>query len=274
MTVVPTLPLCQTCRTAVLSSWRYDGDAMPALLALIFDVDGTLAETEELHREAFNEAFAAAGLGWHWDQDLYGQLLEVSGGKERIAHFQRRAGIGQALDAARIAELHADKTARYTARIRVGGLAMRPGIRRLLAEARAAGLRLAIATTTSHPNVQALLASAAPLPEFDVIAAGDDVPAKKPAADIYRLALGKLALPASACLAFEDTINGLVSARGAGLRCVVTQSTYGGPGPFPGAASVVTHLGDPGMPAEALSGPAPPGGLADLTWLEELAANR
>ena len=154
---------------------------MPALSALIFDVDGTLAETEELHREAFNAAFAAAGLDWHWDQGLYAELLEVSGGKERIAHYQRRTGIAPALDSAAIAALHADKTARYTARIRAGSLALRPGIRRILAEAKVARLRLAIATTTSHPNVQALLAAAAPLPAFDVIAAGDDVPAKKPA---------------------------------------------------------------------------------------------
>jgi HAD superfamily hydrolase (TIGR01509 family) len=246
---------------------------MPALSGLIFDVDGTLAETEELHREAFNEAFAAAGLDWHWDLALYGELLEVSGGKERIAYHQRRAGIVPALDSAGIAALHADKTARYTARIRAGGLAMRPGIRRILAEAKAAGLRLAIATTTSHPNVQALLAAAGPLPAFDVIAAGDDVPAKKPAADIYRLALRMLGLPAAECLAFEDTTNGLSSAAGAGLRCVVTLSAYGGSGPFPGAASVLTHLGDPDLPADALSGPALPGGVADLAWLGSLSAD-
>jgi HAD superfamily hydrolase (TIGR01509 family) len=245
---------------------------LAALSALIFDVDGTLAETEELHREAFNEAFGAAALDWHWDQALYGALLEVSGGKERIAHYQRSAGIAPALSPAEVAALHADKTARYTARIRGGGLVMRPGIRRLLAEAREAGLRLAIATTTSRPNVEALLAAAAPLPEFDVIAAGDEVPAKKPAPDIYLLALQALGLPAAACLAFEDTTNGLVSASSAGLRCVITLSTYGGPGPFPGAASVLTHLGDAGVPAEHLSGPPLPSGVADLAWLASLPA--
>jgi HAD superfamily hydrolase (TIGR01509 family) len=243
-----------------------------ALSALIFDVDGTLAETEELHREAFNEAFAAAGLDWHWDPALYGELLEVSGGKERIGYYQRRAGIADRLDAARVAALHADKTARYTARVQAGGLPMRPGIRRLLAEAKQAGLRLAIATTTSRPNVEALLAAAAPLPAFDVIAAGDEVPAKKPAPDVYLLAMQLLGLPASACLAFEDTVNGLVSATAAGLRCVLTVSAYGGPGPFPGAASVLTHLGDAGTPASVLSGPKLSGGVADLAWLASLAA--
>ena len=130
---------------------------MSVLSALIFDVDGTLAETEELHREAFNAAFAAAGLDWHWDTALYSQLLAVSGGKERIAHYQHRAGITPALDPAQVAALHADKTTRYTARLSASDISLRPGIRRVLAEAKEAGLRLAIATTTSRPNVDALL---------------------------------------------------------------------------------------------------------------------
>jgi HAD superfamily hydrolase (TIGR01509 family) len=243
---------------------------MPELSALIFDVDGTLAETEELHREAFNAAFAAAGLGWHWDQALYDELLAVSGGKERIAHYQQRAGIVPALDGAQVAALHADKTARYTAKLQAGDIALRPGIRRVLTEASNAGLRLAIATTTSRPNVDALLAAAAPLPAFAVIAAGDEVPAKKPAPDIYLLALAALGLPAAACVAFEDTINGVQSAVAAGLPCVVTLSAYGGAGPFPGAVAVLPHLGDAAMPADCVSGPALPKGVADLAWLKTL----
>ncbi len=239
---------------------------MIALAALIFDVDGTLAETEEMHRLAFNAAFAAAGLDWHWDQGLYARLLEVTGGKERIAHYQRLAGL-PALDAAQIAALHADKTRRYTDRVQQGGVALRPGIRRLLTEAKAAGLRLAIATTTSRANVVALLDAAAPLPEFDVIAAGDEVAAKKPAPDIYLLALRQLGLPAEACIAFEDTANGLASARGAGLDCVVTLSTYGGAGPFADAACVLTHLGDAGLPAEVLAGAELPSDMVELGWL-------
>lgn len=240
---------------------------MSVLSALIFDVDGTLAETEELHREAFNVAFSGAALDWHWDQPLYDKLLAVSGGKERIAYYQCRAGIAPALDPAQIAALHADKTGHYTARLGAGDISLRPGVRRILAEAKEAGLRLAIATTTSRPNVDALLAAAAPLPPFDVIAAGDDVPAKKPAPDIYLQALRALALPASACLAFEDTINGLTSARGAGIGCVVTLSAYGGSGPFPGAAAVLSHLGDIELAAGVISGPALPRGIVDLAWL-------
>ena len=223
------------------------------LQALIFDVDGTLAETEELHRQAFNESFAASGLSWVWDQALYARLLEVTGGKERIAHYLRDYGTDVALDRAAIAALHADKTARYTALVAEGGLALRPGVARLIAEAEAAGIRLAIATTTSRPNVDALLRATLGRQPFDVIAAGDEVTAKKPAPDVYELALGRLALPAAACVALEDTLNGLRSAQGAGLRCVMTKSLYGGAGPFPGALAVVDDLG-----------------RADLSWVAGL----
>jgi HAD superfamily hydrolase (TIGR01509 family) len=240
------------------------------LRALIFDVDGTLAETEEVHREAFNEAFAAAGLDWCWDQALYARLLAVTGGKERIAHYQDVAAVQDPLPHERIAALHADKTARYAARVAEGGLALRPGVRRLLNEAQAAGLQLAIATTTSRANVDALLASCAPLPPFDVIAAGDEVPRKKPAPDIYELALARLGLPANACIAIEDTENGLRSAAGAGLACVMTVSVYGGAGPFADAACVLSALGEPHAPAEVLSGPGAAAGFADLDYLRSL----
>jgi HAD superfamily hydrolase (TIGR01509 family) len=240
---------------------------MTDLAALIFDVDGTLAETEEVHRIAFNEAFAAAGLPWSWDQAMYGKLLAVTGGKERMAHFQSLPDVAEQLSAADIAALHKDKTARYTARVAQGGLALRPGIRRLLNQARDAGLKLALATTTSHPNVDALLAACAPVPPFDVIAAGDDVPAKKPAPDVYTLALQRLGLPPEACLAVEDTQNGVRSANGAGLRCLVTVSVYGGEGPFPGAIAVLSDLGEPEAPCRGLAGPAPHYGFADLRYL-------
>ena len=241
------------------------------LQALIFDVDGTLAETEELHREAFNETFAASGLDWHWDQALYGKLLAVTGGKERMAHFQQSEGIARPLTAARIADLHTAKTARYADRVAAGRVELRPGIRRLLNEAHEAGLRLAIATTTSRANVDALLAAAAPLPAFDVIAAGDEVPRKKPAPDIYTLALAKLALPAHACIAIEDTENGLRSAAAAGLRCVMTVSVYGGTGPFADAAATVSDLGEPRTPCRVLSGPEAPAGIIDLAYLKQFA---
>ena len=228
---------------------------MPSsLAALIFDVDGTLAETEELHRRAFNASFAAHGLNWSWDTGLYAKLLAVTGGKERIGFYIDRYGPGQRLDRAAIAALHADKTARYAQLVREGTLALRPGVQRLIEQARAAGLKLAIATTTSRPNVDALLRATLGHDPFDVIAAGDEVPAKKPAPDIYLAALSRLALPATACLAIEDTENGLRSAVAAGLPCLMTTSLYGGTGPFEGALRVVPSLEEPPVTVDVLQG--------------------
>ncbi len=218
--------------------------ALTRLSALIFDVDGTLAETEELHRRAFNETFAQAGIAWHWDQALYGKLLEVTGGKERIRHYIDSHGARPLLDDSMIAGLHKDKTRRYTDLVESGDIALRPGIKRLLDEATAAGVRLAIATTTSRPNVDALLRATLGANPFEVIAAGDEVSAKKPAPDVYDLALRRLGLPAGVCVAIEDTLNGLRSAQAAGLACIMTTSVYGGQGPFPGALRVLPEFGE------------------------------
>ena len=225
------------------------------LEALIFDVDGTLAETEEWHRHSFNAAFADAGLDWHWDQAIYGRLLEVTGGKERIGHFA--AGRGEAIDAATIARLHAAKTARYVASIETGAVALRPGVSRLLQEARDAGLRLAIATTTTPENVTALLRTTLG-PDgvrlFECIGAGDMVAAKKPAPDIYQFVLDRLQIEPGRCIAFEDTPNGLQAACGAGIATVVTTSLYGGTTRFEGAVLVVDGLGDTDAPCHVLRG--------------------
>lgn len=198
-----------------------------SLAALLFDVDGTLAETEEAHRAAFNAAFAARGLDWHWSQDDYRRLLATTGGKERIAAYL--AARGGALPAEEIAAIHADKTARYVALIAAGDLPLRPGVAELIAAARAAGLALAVATTTSRPNVEALVQAAWGRPAeavFDVIAAGDEVARKKPAPDVYSLALARLGLPAEAAIAVEDSRNGLLSAQAAGLRVLLAPSLY------------------------------------------------
>jgi HAD superfamily hydrolase (TIGR01509 family) len=227
------------------------------LRALIFDVDGTLAETEELHRLAFNETFVASGLDWAWDQTLYAKLLEVTGGKERIRHYIEIYGAMPVLDDAAIAGLHKDKTRRYTDLVETGGLALKPGIEALLAEAQERGIKLAIATTTSRPNIDALLRATLRAQPFEVIAAGDEVAAKKPAPDVYLLALERLGLPAECCVALEDTLNGLRSAQAAGLACIMTPSVYGGTGPFPGALKVV-DLGE-----------APVGIDEIAAWLEE-----
>lgn len=219
------------------------------LQALIFDVDGTLADTErDGHRPAFNAAFREAGLDWYWDEALYGELLAVTGGKERIAHFaaRHRPDFVRRPDAAeRIAALHRAKTRHYTQLAASGAIPLRPGVKRLLAAARAAGLRLAVATTTTPENVSALLAPALgpqAMAWFEVIGAGDVVAAKKPAPDIYRWVLARLALPAAACLAFEDSENGLQAALGAGLATIVTPCDYTRGQNFGGATAVLDTL--------------------------------
>jgi HAD superfamily hydrolase (TIGR01509 family) len=230
------------------------------LQALIFDVDGTLADTErDGHRVAFNAAFAEAGLDWHWSVELYGQLLAITGGKERIRHFvatcQPPLPPGEDLNAL-IARLHQAKTRHYTALLAQGGIPLRPGVKRLLQEARAAGIRLAIATTTTPENVTALLEHTLPesLSWFEVIAAGDIVPAKKPAPDIYFYTLEQMGLPPQACLAFEDSENGLRSAQQAGIPTVVTVNDYTRDQDFSGAALVLDHLGEPEDPFRVLAG--------------------
>jgi len=209
--------------------------------ALIFDVDGTLAETEELHRRAFNETFAAHGQAWNWTVADYARLLKTTGGKERIARHMAEIG-ASGVD---IAALHRDKTALYAALMAQGAVDLRGGVADLIARARAAGLRLAIATTTSRPNVEALTEATLNAPAdhvFDVLACGDEVTAKKPAPDVFELALARLGLNAADCLAFEDTRNGLLSAKGAGLRVVITPSVYSAGEDFSGADAVLPSL--------------------------------
>jgi HAD superfamily hydrolase (TIGR01509 family) len=219
-----------------------------SLAALIFDVDGTLAETEEAHRRAFNETFAEAGLPWVWDEPLYNRLLGVTGGKERIAAFQRQAPReAPRLTSAEIAALHRRKTERYAALLAEGALTPRPGVTALLDRAAARGLRLAVATTTSRPNVEALCRSCwgctgAEL--FDVIAAGDEAPRKKPAPDVFLIALERLRLAPGSCLAFEDSAHGLRAALEAGLRVVATPSRHARDQDFTGAAVIAADLAE------------------------------
>ena len=196
--------------------------------ALIFDVDGTLAETEEAHRQAFNDTFAEFGLDWHWGRDLCRDLLKTTGGKERM---RADAANHLHIDPAGIpvVEIHKRKTARYGELIAQGNVPLRPGISELLHDASHHGVRLAVATTTNLPNVDGLIRATLGVPAedlFEVIAAGDMVRNKKPAPDVYELALKGLGLPGADCLAFEDSLNGLNSAQAAGIPCLVSPSAY------------------------------------------------
>lgn len=227
--------------------------------AFIFDVDGTLADTERHgHRIAFNQAFEQFGLDWHWSEETYGELLAVTGGKERMAHFVRKydkpENDREDLDSL-IKQLHARKTENYVSLLKHNAIPLRPGVKRLLHEARDNNIRLAIATTTTPENITALLENALgreSIGWFDVIGAGDIVPNKKPAPDIYHYVLQHLEMDAVECLAFEDSINGIRASRGAGLKTIITYNGYTEQDDFSGAALVLDRLGDEDRPSRAL----------------------
>jgi HAD superfamily hydrolase (TIGR01509 family) len=215
--------------------------------ALIFDVDGTLAETEELHRRAFNEAFFHCGLDWSWDRAAYKDLLRVTGGKERIRSYHARLRNAPALSDQDIAHLHRIKTAHYAALVETGCCPLRPGVTGLLDLARARGQRLAIATNTSRENIDALLSRALGAhwdAAFDAIVAGDDVRHKKPAPDVYLEVLARLGLGSFDCVAIEDSANGLIAASRAEIPVLITRSMYFDDDDFTGARLVLDDLSE------------------------------
>lgn len=218
--------------------------------AIIFDVDGTLADTEDGHRKSFNKAFAESGLDWNWDVALYDKLLKVTGGKERIKYFVDSflTGFTKPDDyEGFVKNLHALKTLHYTNMLGEGRIPLRPGIKQLIHDARAAGIKLAIATTTTAENVTALLEMGLGKNWESYFAAngcGDIVPHKKPAPDIYYWVLEKMGLSAADCIALEDSENGLRSSLAAGIKTFVTINHYTREQNFEGAAGVFDDLSD------------------------------
>jgi HAD superfamily hydrolase (TIGR01509 family) len=221
------------------------------LRALIFDVDGTLADTEETHRQAFNAAFIQFDLWWDWGPQRYAELLRVSGGKERIAHYIGTLNVAAA-ERARllglVPSLHRTKTRIYTELLERGQRPFRPGVLRLLREAKSCKLALAIASTSSSESVASLLRAnlaAEPGIGFEVVACADQVPAKKPAPDIYNLALSSLRFAADECIAFEDSVNGLRAAKAAKLITVVTPTRWNVDQDYRGADLLQPSLEEP-----------------------------
>jgi HAD superfamily hydrolase (TIGR01509 family) len=221
------------------------------LKALIFDVDGTLADTESVHLEAFNHAFREEGLDWHWTVEQYTQLLDISGGKERMLHHWRTVDPDMTeVDAGAVNDtihrLHETKTAYYENAVNNGAVTLRPGVLALMSEARGQGLQLAIATTTSPVNIAALLRSAIGLDwrsHFLSVGDASNAPMKKPHPQVYMKVLADLGIRAADCVAFEDSANGLRAATAAGLPTVITPSSFTAHHDFTGALRVVPDLG-------------------------------
>jgi HAD superfamily hydrolase (TIGR01509 family) len=230
------------------------GASMIACEALIFDVDGTVADTEEVHRQAFNLAFGACRLDWIWDVPLYTELLRVTGGKERIASYMERLRLPPA-ERRRlhelIPEIHRAKTRLYRELIEVGQMKPRAGVRRLMMEARSAGIRMAIASTTSPENIEPLITAGLgrqAMDWFDTIATGDVVAKKKPAPDIYNVALKTLGVDPARGIAVEDSASGVNSAKAAGLFTVATPNIWTWTQDFTAADLLLGSLGDPDEP--------------------------
>jgi HAD superfamily hydrolase (TIGR01509 family) len=217
------------------------------LEALVFDVDGTVAETEDLHRRAFNLAFARHGVDIAWGAREYRRLLHIAGGKERMARSLAEHEMPR--PAAEVAEMHATKTRFYETMLAAEGAPWRIGVRRLMLEARRQGLPLALATTTTEINLAPLFApvlGAAWRSSFEAIVAGDAVPRKKPAPDVYVEALRRLRLKPDRAVAFEDSAAGVESARAAGLAVIAMRSRWLAGDDLSGADLVLEHLGDAG----------------------------
>ncbi|QIE54985.1 HAD-IA family hydrolase [Pikeienuella piscinae] len=220
---------------------------MSELAALLFDCDGVLVDTErDGHRPAFNEAFRRSGVAAEWSVELYGELLSTAGGKERMRRYFDDVGwpVPDTGRAELIAKLHRLKTDLFMEMIEAGALDLRPGVARLIDEAQAAGVAVAVCSTSNERAVTTIVRvllgpdRAAGISIF----AGDMVAHKKPAPDVYLMAANTLESPSANCVVVEDSHIGLAAARAAGMRCIVTRSAYSGDEDFTGADKVVDNL--------------------------------
>ena len=219
---------------------------MTELKAIIFDVDGTLANTEEAHRIAFNYAFEQAGLSWNWDVELYTKLLKVTGGKERI-NFYVSDFLKETIEQDLVVSLHEAKNAQYQAIIKRKELPLRSGILSLINECKEKNMKIAIATTTSPGNVRNLVTATMgddALEWFEYIADAESAPIKKPEPDVYEFVLGKMGLKPEETIALEDSYNGVAAATAINIPTVITVNNYTANDKFEGAMIVVSELGD------------------------------
>lgn len=245
------------------------------LKALLFGAIGTLAETSDMQRRAFNRAFEEGGLDWQWDEALYQKLLEVSGGKNRVRHYsQEHDADNENLSEDKITALHSRKTEIYNEMLAQGELSLRPGVARLIGEAKSQGVKLGLASATSPDNINAIADAAGDalsLEDFDVVMNADKVKEGKPAPDVYKICLKDLGVDAADAAAIEDTAISVQAAKNAGLVCVATPGKYTSAQDFSHADAVVGDLGEPDHYVE-VSGftQALSEGFVTLGWLNTL----
>ena len=235
---------------------------MGKLKAIFFDQDGVIIDTErDGHRVSFNETFKEFGYDVAWGVEEYHELLQISGGKERMKHYLQTRGFGKPVPPAEvddlIARMHKRKTAMFIEMVESGRLPLRPGIHRFMQEALAAGLKLGVCTTSSEKAAHAIAYQILKDVTFEVVLAGDVVEKKKPAPDIYNLALQKTGLTPDECFVVEDSRNGVLAGKAAGMRIVATTNVYTEKEDLSPAEVIVSCLGDPGGEKAVLrKGPA------------------
>ncbi len=253
---------------------------MKYLKAIIFDMDGTLADTEEIHRQAFNSAFDEFEIDCHWDQNLYKSLLSISGGRERIRRYisenDLKSGDNISIEELAV-KIHNRKSEIYRQRLVDGQVGLRTGVARLLNDAIQNNIVLAIATSSSINNVHALLKSGLgkdALNKFNTIVTCEDISEQKPSPAIYKLVLDRIGIEHSCCVAIEDTYNGNKSAIGAGITTVITTHMFTLDDQFDDASLVVNQLGEPDSPMKVLSGNTRGRNYVTLELLDELIADK
>jgi HAD superfamily hydrolase (TIGR01509 family) len=254
---------------------------MGRLSAIIFDMDGTLADTEEIHRQAFNAAFEEFNIPCNWSQDEYKELLSISGGRERIKQYLIEHALvphqpEETSSAALAAEIHARKSEIYRQKLKHDKIKLRPGVRRLISEAQQKDVRLAIATSSSRSNVETLLSTTLGSDAndiFEVIVTCDTVETKKPSPAVYDYVLVALGLPPESCIAIEDTHNGNQAALGAGIATIITTHMFTTDDYFDGASLVVDQLGEPDSPMSVILGEHVEEQYIDLAMMEKILEN-
>ncbi len=249
---------------------------MRKLKAIIFDVDGTLAATEETHRQAFNAAFKEFDIPFQWSVSEYIELLNISGGKERILKFlQSKEFAAPGNESLRdyTLKVHQRKSEIYREKLIAGHIGLRNGVERLIKEARQKGISMAIATCTSTANVETVLKSALgedALSYFETLVSCDLVADKKPSPSVYQYALANLGLKPENCIVIEDTSNGNRSALAAGIKTVISTHPLTVDEDFTGASLVIDQLGEPEKNFAVSSGNSCGAGYVDVDILEKI----